>query len=208
MMAPAYKQAATQLEPGVRLLQVDPEAAQELGARYNIRSIPAVKLFVDGEVAGEFLGALPEPQVRSWLQGVMPSEAKELIAKAHEYLREGDKPAAQECLERALVLEPKFVVLDEPTSALDVSIQAQVVDLLRDIQQSHGLTYMFISHDLKVVRALANQLIVMRNGKIVEHGPANDIFLAPRSDYTKALMAAAFDVAEIGTTSLDSPVAP
>ncbi|WP_108459769.1 ABC transporter ATP-binding protein [Devosia naphthalenivorans] len=109
---------------------------------------------------------------------------------------------------RALVLEPKFVVLDEPTSALDVSIQAQVVDLLRDIQQSHGLTYMFISHDLKVVRALANQLIVMRNGKIVEHGPANDIFLAPRSDYTKALMAAAFDVAEIGTTSLDPPVAP
>jgi len=102
---------------------------------------------------------------------------------------------------RALVLEPKFVVLDEPTSALDVSIQAQVVDLLRDIQQRHGLTYMFISHDLKVVRALANQLIVMRNGKIVEHGPANDIFLAPRSDYTKALMAAAFDVAEIGTTS-------
>jgi microcin C transport system ATP-binding protein len=109
---------------------------------------------------------------------------------------------------RALVLEPKFVVLDEPTSALDVSIQAQVVDLLRDIQQRHGLTYMFISHDLKVVRALANQLIVMRNGKIVEHGPANDIFLAPRSDYTKALMAAAFDVAEIGTTSLDPPVAP
>ena len=109
---------------------------------------------------------------------------------------------------RALVLEPKFVVLDEPTSALDVSIQAQVVDLLRDIQQRHGLTYLFISHDLKVVRALANQLIVMRNGKIVEQGAAIDIFAAPQSDYTKALMAAAFDVAVVDAPSLDTTVAP
>jgi len=108
---------------------------------------------------------------------------------------------------RAMVLEPKFVVLDEPTSALDVSIQAQVVDLLRDIQQRHGLTYMFISHDLKVVRALANQLIVMRNGKIVEQGAAKDIFEAPQTDYTKALMAAAFDVAVV-TPSLDPSVTP
>jgi microcin C transport system ATP-binding protein len=107
---------------------------------------------------------------------------------------------------RAMVLEPKFVVLDEPTSALDVSIQAQVVDLLRDLQQRHGLTYLFISHDLKVVRALANQLIVMRNGKIVEHGAAADIFAAPQSDYTKALMAAAFDVAVVNAPSLDTPV--
>jgi microcin C transport system ATP-binding protein len=94
---------------------------------------------------------------------------------------------------RAMVLEPQFVVLDEPTSALDVSIQAQVVDLLRDLQQRHGLTYMFISHDLKVVRALANRLIVMRNGKVVEQGDAADIFAAPQSDYTRALMAAAFN---------------
>ncbi|QDZ11242.1 ABC transporter ATP-binding protein [Devosia ginsengisoli] len=93
---------------------------------------------------------------------------------------------------RAMVLEPKFVVLDEPTSALDVSIQAQVIDLLRDIQQRHGLTYMFISHDLKVVRALANQLIVMRDGRVVEQGAAADIFAAPQSDYTRALLAAAF----------------
>jgi microcin C transport system ATP-binding protein len=98
------------------------------------------------------------------------------------------------------------VVLDEPTSALDVSIQAQVVDLLRDLQQRHDLTYMFISHDLKVVRALANQLIVMRSGKIVEQGAAADIFAAPRSDYTRALMAAAFDVAVVSAPSLDPPV--
>lgn len=94
---------------------------------------------------------------------------------------------------RAMVLEPKFVVLDEPTSALDVSIQAQVVDLLRDIQQRRGLTYMFISHDLKVVRALANQLIVMRSGRIVEQGEAAAVFAQPQSDYTRRLMAAAFD---------------
>jgi microcin C transport system ATP-binding protein len=101
-------------------------------------------------------------------------------------------------------------VLDEPTSALDVSIQAQVVDLLRDLQQRHSLTYMFISHDLKVVRALANQLIVMRNGKIVEQGAAADIFAAPQSDYTRTLMAAAFDVAVLRPQTLDPPppVAP
>jgi microcin C transport system ATP-binding protein len=95
---------------------------------------------------------------------------------------------------RAMVLEPKFVVLDEPTSALDMSVQAQVVDLLRELQRRHGLTYLFISHDLRVVRALANQLMVMRNGKVVEHGPAAQIFAAPQSDYTRALMAAAFAV--------------
>ncbi|MET1413139.1 ABC transporter ATP-binding protein [Roseibium sp. HPY-6] len=93
---------------------------------------------------------------------------------------------------RAMVLEPKFVMLDEPTSALDMSVQAQVVDLLRDLQKAHGLAYLFISHDLKVVRALANEVIVMRQGKVVESGSAERIFDAPQTDYTRALMAAAF----------------
>ncbi|CTQ71435.1 ABC transporter ATP-binding protein [Roseibium alexandrii] len=93
---------------------------------------------------------------------------------------------------RAMVLEPKFVMLDEPTSALDMSVQAQVVDLLRDLQKAHGLAYLFISHDLKVVRALANEVVVMRQGKVVESGSAEKIFDAPETDYTKALMAAAF----------------
>lgn len=93
---------------------------------------------------------------------------------------------------RAMVLEPKFVMLDEPTSALDMSVQAQVVDLLRDLQKAHGLAYLFISHDLKVVRALANEVVVMRQGKVVESGPAEQIFDAPQTDYTRALMAAAF----------------
>ena len=95
---------------------------------------------------------------------------------------------------RALVLEPRFIMLDEPTSALDMSVQAQVVDLLRELQQRHDLAYMFISHDLKVVRALANEVIVMRNGKVVEAGSVEQIFEAPQTDYTKALIAAAFEL--------------
>ena len=96
---------------------------------------------------------------------------------------------------RAMVLEPKFVMLDEPTSALDMSVQAQVVDLLRELQRRHALAYLFISHDLKVVRALANDIMVMRAGKVVEHGPAKAVFENPETDYTRALMAAAFDIA-------------
>ncbi len=95
---------------------------------------------------------------------------------------------------RALVLEPKLIVLDEPTSALDMSVQAQIVDLLRELQARRSLAYLFISHDLKVVKALASQLIVMRNGKVVEQGPASEIFAAPKNDYTRALFAAAFRV--------------
>jgi len=95
---------------------------------------------------------------------------------------------------RALVLEPKFLILDEPTSALDVSVQAQIVDLLRDLQRRHKLAYLFISHDLKVVRALANSIIVLRHGKVVEQGPARTVFAEPKTDYTKALLAAAFEL--------------
>ena len=93
---------------------------------------------------------------------------------------------------RAVVLSPEIVVLDEPTSALDLSVQAQIVDLLRDLQRRHGLAYLFISHDLKVVRALAHELVVMKDGVIVEQGSAEQVFDAPRTDYTKTLMAAAF----------------
>ena len=95
---------------------------------------------------------------------------------------------------RAMVLEPKFVMLDEPTSALDMSVQVQVVELLRRLQEERNLAYLFISHDLKVVRAMANEVIVMRLGKVVEQGQATQIFDAPQTDYTKALMAAAFNL--------------
>src|SRR6187397_1722320 len=106
-------------------------------------------------------------------------------------------------LARALVLEPTFIVLDEPTSALDMLIQSQMVDLLRDLQKRHDLTYMFISHDLRVVAALASRLLVMRYGKAVEEGAAAELFKAPKSDYTRALFAAAFklETAPEGTVS-------
>ncbi|MCB1515334.1 MAG: ABC transporter ATP-binding protein, partial [Hyphomicrobiaceae bacterium] len=96
---------------------------------------------------------------------------------------------------RAMVLGPKFVMLDEPTSALDMSVQAQIVDLLRDLQRKHDLAYLFISHDLKVVRALCNYVIVMRNGRVVEEGPAEEIFSNPQQDYTRELLAAALNLA-------------
>ncbi len=98
---------------------------------------------------------------------------------------------------RALVLKPRFLVLDEPTSALDVSVQAQIVDLLRDLQVRHRIAYLFISHDLRVVRALADHLVVMKDGLVVESGPAEKLFRAPETDYTKTLMAAAFNLETI-----------
>jgi microcin C transport system ATP-binding protein len=95
---------------------------------------------------------------------------------------------------RALALDPRFIMLDEPTSALDMSVQAQIVDLLRSLQERHRLAYMFISHDLKVIRALANEVIVMRNGIAVERGPTAQIFERPQTDYTRALIAAAINL--------------
>ncbi len=93
---------------------------------------------------------------------------------------------------RALALRPKFIVLDEPTSALDMSVQAQIVDLLRELQHRHSLAYLFISHDLKVVRAVAHYVVVMKEGAVVEQGPAEQVFENPQTDYTKELMTAAF----------------
>ena len=96
---------------------------------------------------------------------------------------------------RAIALKPAFIVLDEPTSGLDMSVQARMAALLRELQQKHHLAYLFISHDLKIVRTLAHDIIVMKDGRVVEQGEADDIFNHPQQDYTKKLIAAAFDLA-------------
>jgi microcin C transport system ATP-binding protein len=138
--------------------------------------------------------------------GGTPAEREQLIVQAlqevgldpecrHRYPHEFSGGQRQRiAIARAMVLKPRFVVLDEPTSALDMSVQAQIVDLLRELQVHHRLAYLFISHDLQVVRALADEVIVLRDGRMVEHGPAAQIFASPREPYTRALISAAFDL--------------
>ncbi len=144
-------------------------------------------------------------------KGRTEAERREIVARALTDV--GLDPAAMDryphefsggqrqriAIARAMALDPRFVVLDEPTSALDMSVQAQIVELLRDLQARRGLGYLFISHDLKVVRALANRVMVMQGGQVVEEGAAEDIFSRPRTDYTRALFAAAFDLAAAPT---------
>jgi len=93
---------------------------------------------------------------------------------------------------RAMVLKPRLVVLDEPTSALDMTVQAQIIDLLHDLQRQYQLAYLFISHDLRVIRALANEVLVLKDGKVVERGPVDTVFSQPETPYTKTLIASAF----------------
>ena len=116
-------------------------------------------------------------------------------ASRHRYPHEFSGGQRQRiAIARAIVLKPKFIVLDEPTSALDRSVQAQIVDLLRRIQLEHDLAYMFISHDLRVVKALSDYVFVLRAGKVMEQGPTAQLFDNPEHSYTRALMAAAFNL--------------
>jgi microcin C transport system ATP-binding protein len=151
-----------------------------------------------GEIVAEGL-KLHEPALSSAERGARVAEVLDEVglpsAAAEHYPHEFSGGQRQRvAIARAMVLRPHFVVLDEPTSALDMSVQAQIVELLRRLQRDHDLGYLFISHDLKVIRALAHRVVVMRHGRVVEEGAAEDIFENPREDYTKALMAAAFSL--------------
>jgi microcin C transport system ATP-binding protein len=147
-------------------------------------------------------------------KGLSYSERRDIVARAlHDV---GLDPATMDryphefsggqrqriAIARAMALEPQFIMLDEPTSALDMSVQAQIVELLRDLQKRRDLAYMFISHDLRVVRALANHVVVMQDGKIVEEGSAESIFAHPKMEYTRALFAAAFNLETVGSNAV------
>ena len=151
-----------------------------------------------GEIVAEGL-AVHEPSLSRAERDARVTEALDEVGLSAEqserYPHEFSGGQRQRiAIARAMVLKPHFVVLDEPTSALDMSVQAQIVALLRRLQERHGLGYLFISHDLKVVRALAHRVVVLRHGRVVEQGPTERIFAAPREDYTRALMAAAFSL--------------
>jgi microcin C transport system ATP-binding protein len=138
-----------------------------------------------------------EPGLSRWERGVRVAKALDEVGLpidiGDRYPHEFSGGQRQRlAIARAMVLKPRFVVLDEPTSALDMSVQAQIVDLLAQLQRDHRLGYLFISHDLRVVRALAHRIVVLRHGRVVEQGPAEDVLARPQHDYTRALMAAAF----------------
>jgi microcin C transport system ATP-binding protein len=150
------------------------------------------------EIVAEGL-TVHEPTLSRWERGVRVAKALDEVGLpidiGDRYPHEFSGGQRQRlAIARAMVLKPRFVVLDEPTSALDMSVQAQIVDLLAQLQRDHHLGYLFISHDLRVVRALAHRIVVLRHGHVVEQGPAEDVLARPQHDYTRALMAAAFSL--------------
>ena len=151
-----------------------------------------------GQIVGEGLevhAIEPDPVARRALIGAALSEVGLSPDAQDRYPHEFSGGQRQRVsIARALILKPRFIVLDEPTSALDVSVQAQIVDLLRALQARYRLSYMFISHDLRVVRALADYLVVMKDGRVIESGPAGPLFAAPQTPYTRTLLSAAFNL--------------
>jgi len=180
------------LRPLRRELQVvfqDPYGS--LSPRMTVEEIIAEGLGVHGTAMGE---STRGEDRRAMVARIMAEVGLDPLTM-HRYPHEFSGGQRQRiAIARAMILRPKLVVLDEPTSALDMTVQVQIVRLLRDLQQRQGLAYIFISHDLKVVRALAHRVIVMSRGDIVEQGPADDVFARPQSPYTRTLLAAAFDL--------------
>jgi len=148
-------------------------------------------------------GAPPGTDSRHAVAGIMEEVGLD-PATMHRYPHEFSGGQRQRiAIARAMILRPRLVVLDEPTSALDMTVQVQIVDLLRKLQERHNLAYLFISHDLRVVRAMSHQIMVLRQGDVLEYGSADQVFDTPRHDYTRALMAAAFDLRTVGRGGAD-----
>ena len=171
--------------PRIQVVFQDPFSS--LNPRMIIRQILEEGLIVNGIGAS---AAEREEMIKKALDDVqMPHDAMQRFP--HEFSGGQRQRLA---IARALVLRPEFILLDEPTSALDLSIQAQIIDLLRDLRHKHNLSYMFISHDLKVVKALCHNVIVMQHGNVIETGPTSQVLEAPQTDYTRRLVNAAFNV--------------
>jgi peptide/nickel transport system ATP-binding protein len=176
-----------QLRPyRTRLQVVFQDPFSSLNPRMIIRQILEEGLIVNGCTSAQKRDQL----VRQALDDVqMPHSALDRFP--HEFSGGQRQRLA---IARAIALEPEFMLLDEPTSALDLSIQAQIIELLRDLRRKRGLSYMFISHDLKVVQALCHNVIVMQHGKVVESGPTDQVLVTPQTAYTKRLVDAAFSI--------------
>jgi microcin C transport system ATP-binding protein len=182
-LAELNKKSLRQLRADMQIVFQDPFGS--LSPRLTVEEIIAEGL------------AVHEPSLTHWQRGVRVAQALKEVGLAIDigdrYPHEFSGGQRQRiAIARAMVLKPRFVVLDEPTSALDMSVQAQIVDLLQQLQADHQFGYLFISHDLRVVRALAHRIVVLRHGRVVEQGPAEEMLARPRHDYTRALMAAAF----------------
>ncbi|WP_342068327.1 ABC transporter ATP-binding protein [Wenxinia saemankumensis] len=174
------------LRSRMQIVFQDPFAS--LNPRMSVRQIIEEGLIVNG------IGRTGRERFRLVQQALRDAGLPDNIA--HRFPHEFSGGQRQRiAIARAVALEPEFILLDEPTSALDLSVQAQIIELLRKLQREKGLSYLFISHDLKVVRALCHRVLVMQHGKIVEQGPVSEVLTNPRTDYTQRLVRAAFEIA-------------
>lgn len=180
------RQAMRPLRSRMQIVFQDPFAS--LNPRMSIRQIIEEGLVVNG------IGANSRERVDRVRQALRDAGMPDNILSRFPHEFSGGQ-RQRIAIARAIALEPEFILLDEPTSALDLSVQAQIIDLLRKLQDEKGLSYLFISHDLKVVRALCHRVMVMQHGKIVEQGPVNEVLINPKTEYTARLVRAAFEIA-------------